>query len=54
MNNKPKKKIVKVTYTIEKEVSDMIDKYNEETFVPKTKIVEEAVKEYINKRIATK
>lgn len=51
---KPKKDIVKVTYTLDKQVSDMIDKYNEETFVPKTKIIEEAVKEYIKKRSATK
>ena len=45
-----KKNTVKVTYTIDKTVSDMIDKYNETTFVSKTRIVEEAVKEYITKR----
>ena len=44
------KNLVKVTYTLDKNVSDMIDKYNKETFVPKTKIVEEAVKAYINNK----
>lgn len=50
---KPKKPVVKVTFTVDKEVADLIDKYNEETFVPKVKIVEEAVKEYIAKRTNT-
>lgn len=51
---KTNKEVVKVSYSLDKEVSDMIDKYNEETFVPKTKIIEEAVKEYINKRSTKK
>ena len=47
---KQKKDVVKVTYTMDKAVSDLIDKYNEISFIPKTKIVEEAVKEYIGRK----
>lgn len=46
---KVNKEVVKVSYTLDKEVADLIDKYNKESFIPKTKIVEEAVKEYIKR-----
>lgn len=49
-----KKKRIKVTYSLTQEVSDMIDDYNAKSFIPKTKIVEESVKEYIKKNSRSK
>lgn len=47
---KTKTKESKITsFSIDASVLERMDKYSQETFVPKTKIVEQAVKEYLDK-----
>lgn len=48
MANVTKKNNVPVSYKIDKEVVDMIDKISEETGITKTKIVEKSIKNFYN------
>ena len=47
---KPKTKDSKVTsFSLDVKVIDRMNEYSKKTFVPKTKIIEQAVTEYLNK-----
>lgn len=47
---KPKTKDSKVTsFSLDVKVLDRMNEYSKKTFVPKTKIIEQAVTEYLNK-----
>ena len=47
---KPKTKDPKiVSFSLDEKIVDRMNKYSKKTFVPKTKIVEQAVNEYLNK-----
>lgn len=45
--SKPKKPVIKITFTVDKEIADMIDDFHEKTSIPKVKIVEKAVRRYV-------
>lgn len=47
---RPKKNVTKVTYTLDTEIVEMIDNFNKETDIPKSKIVEKAVRSYAKRR----
>lgn len=47
---RPKKDVTKVTYTLDSEVIQMIEDFNKKTDIPKSKIVEKAVRSYVGKR----
>jgi Ribbon-helix-helix protein, copG family. len=44
-----KKDSIKVTYYIDREVAGKLDDYSEATGVPKSVVVERAIKDYIDK-----
>lgn len=46
---RPKKGSVKVSYTLEREVVDLLDTFCEETGRTKTKVVEMAIKAFVEK-----
>lgn len=46
---RPKKEGVKVSYVLEKQVAEALDKFCDETGRSKTKVIEMAVKEFIEK-----
>lgn len=47
---KDKKDYNNVTFSLKKDIIELLSKYSDESFIPKTRIVEEAIKEYITKR----
>lgn len=48
---KPKIKNAKTcSYSLDVKVIEMLDKYSEESLIPKTRIIEQAIKEYIEAR----
>lgn len=48
---RPRKEGQYVTYKLDVETIDLIDRYSERTMIPKTRIVEAAVKEYLKPKI---
>lgn len=38
------------SFSLDKEVVELLDKYSNKTFIPKTKVVEEAIKMYIKSK----
>lgn len=39
----------RVTYTFDEDLIERIDKYSDETMIPKSRVVEQAVIEYLDK-----
>lgn len=47
---RPRKEGQYVTYKFSKEIINLLNAYSEKTMIPKTKIVEAAIKAYINEK----
>lgn len=43
-----------VSYSLDTEILEMLERYSAETLIPKTRVVEQAIKEYIEARAPKK